>query len=72
MKEVPIRYCEYCGKELKTKTGKQIQRRKRFCSQKCHDTIKYSYASQNQKDFKEEHGLNKYSLRGTQKKVRTY
>lgn len=64
-----MRFCESCGKELKTKTGKKIQRRKRFCSQKCHDKVKYHYASKLQKEFKEEHGLNKYTLRGTQKKL---
>lgn len=69
MKEYTPRYCEYCGKELKNKTGKQIQRRKRFCSQKCHDKVKYSYSSIKAIKFKEEHGLNKYTLRGTQKKL---
>jgi hypothetical protein len=69
MKEYLIRYCEYCGKELITKTGKQIQRRKRFCSQKCHDTVKYSYACETQKKFKEEFGLNKYNLKGLLKKL---
>jgi predicted HNH restriction endonuclease len=69
MKEYIIRYCEHCGKELTTKTGKQIQRRKRFCSQKCHDTVRYSYACKTQKEFKEKSGLNKYTLRGIQKKL---
>jgi len=69
MGDSQIRYCEYCKKELKTKTGKKIQRRKRFCSQKCHDKVKYQYASETQKKFKEEYGLNKYTLRGLQKKL---
>lgn len=67
--EAPIRYCEYCGKELKTKTGKQIQRRKRFCSQQCHDKVKFSYACKAQKEFKEEFGLNKFALKGLYKKL---
>jgi len=69
MKDSQIKTCETCGKELKTKTGKRIQRRKRFCSQKCHDKVKYNYASEIQKTFKSKYGLNKYTLRGTQKKL---
>lgn len=63
------RFCEQCGKELKTKTGKKIQRRKRFCSQHCHDKIKYINSSKTQLEFKTKYGLNKYTLRGTQKKL---
>jgi len=64
-----IRYCETCNAELKTKTGKKIQRRKRFCSQKCHDVLKSYNSSQIQKDFKKEYGLNKYCLKGIYKKL---
>lgn len=63
------RYCEVCGDVLKTKTGKNIQRRKKFCSQKCHDVSKFNKSSEIQLEFKNEYGLNKYTLRGLQKKL---
>ena len=64
-----VRYCEFCGKELKTKSGKKIQKRKRFCSQKCHDTQKYENSSISVRQFKKDFGLNKYTLKGLTKKL---
>jgi ribosomal protein L24E len=65
-----IKNCEYCGKELKSKIGKRkFKRDKRFCNQKCHDKAKYINSSKQHKKFKDEYGLNKYTLRGIQKKL---
>jgi len=64
-----IRFCENCGLELKTPSGKKIQKRKQFCSQKCHDIVKYQKSSKAQREFKEEYGLNKYCFKGIERKI---
>lgn len=66
-----MQYCEYCFKELGTKSDKtkKFRRDKKFCSQKCHDASKYEKSSKNNKKFKDEHGLNLYTLKGVQKKL---
>lgn len=63
--------CEYCGDKLEPKSNKKkrFRRDKRFCSQKCHDKAKYNNHSKAHKKFKDEHGLNKYTLKGIEKKL---
>jgi hypothetical protein len=62
--------CEYCNALLVEKnTKRKFRRDKKFCSQKCHDKHKYENFSQTQKNFKDEHGLNLYTLKGIKKKL---
>jgi len=64
------RKCEYCGKKLEKKENKrQLRRDKKFCNQKCHDKFKYENSSKSHKKFKDEYGLNKYTLKGIKKKL---
>jgi hypothetical protein len=65
-----VKCCKSCGKPLENKEGKKKFRRdKEFCNQKCHDKHKYETASKQFKEFKDEFGLNKYTLLGIQKKL---
>lgn len=62
--------CEYCGLKLESKEGKKNFRRdKKFCDQKCHDANKYKKSSKNNKVFKDNYGLNLYTIKGIQKKL---
>jgi len=65
------KFCEYCNKKLEKKEGskKQFRRDRKFCNQKCHDAAKYENHSVAHKKFKDEYGLNKYTLKGIKKKL---
>jgi hypothetical protein len=68
--DASIKKCEYCQEELKNKDDKRkLRRDKKFCSQKCHDKSKYSKSSESKQKFKDEYGLNKYTLKGITKKL---
>jgi hypothetical protein len=62
--------CQYCGNILPdSKSGRKRRKDKLFCSQKCHDKDKYSRASKQVKKFKNDFGLNKYTIKGIEKKL---
>lgn len=62
--------CLYCNKEIgNTATNRRARKDKLFCSQKCHDKHKYEKSSKPHKQFKDEFGLNLYTLKGIEKKL---
>jgi hypothetical protein len=50
-------------------TNRKLRKDKLYCSQKCHDKVKYQNSSKQSQKFKDEFGLNKYTLKGIQKKL---
>lgn len=65
-----MKCCLYCNKPIVDAEDKRRFRKdKKFCNQKCHDAHKYKKASKAVTEFKEEHGLNKYTLKGLKKKL---
>ena len=69
-KEIPQLYCGHCNKEIPSHKNGRIRRSDtRFCSQKCHDKQKHINTTSSQKKFKEEHGLNLYTQKGTERKL---
>lgn len=63
--------CLSCRKELpvKPEKGKGSKKQRKFCNQKCHDAHKYLQQSVAVRKLKEETGLNKYTLKGLEKKL---
>lgn len=63
--------CLSCGKLIVNQEGKRKYRKdKKFCSQKCYDNFKISKLSKQARKFKDEHGLNKYTIRGIERKLK--
>lgn len=65
-----MKFCLYCGNEIpEFKVNKRFRRDKKYCNQKCHDKHKYEKESESVKEFRDSYGLNKYTLRGLEKKL---
>jgi len=65
-----MKCCLNCNEEIVDSENKRKFRKdKKFCSQKCHDKFKYKKQSKSFTEFKDEHGLNKYTLKGLEKKL---
>lgn len=65
-----MKECLYCGTPLVDIEGeRRFRKDKKFCNQKCHDKHKYKKASIPHKEFKDKFGLNKYTLKGIQRKL---
>jgi len=62
--------CLHCGMLFSAiNSNRKLRKDKVFCSQKCHDLHKYATASKQYQQFKNEFGLNKYTMKGIQKKL---
>lgn len=65
-----MKQCLYCNNLIIDPPNKRKFRKdKKFCNQQCHDLHKYKNQSKSFKKFKEEHGINKYTLKGVEKKL---
>lgn len=71
-----MKQCLYCGSPILDidnrceSSKKRFRKDKKYCNQKCHDAHKYEKASKAVREFKEEYGLNKYTLKGLEKKLK--
>ena len=62
--------CLYCNKPIIHIEGnRKFRKDKKFCNQKCHDNLKYQKSSVNAKIFKDDSGLNLYTIKGVEKKL---
>lgn len=70
-----MKSCLFCDKPIididnRCESSKRRFRKdKKFCNQKCHDALKYKNASKPHQDFKDESGLNLYTLKGIRRKL---
>lgn len=65
-----MKSCLYCGKEIVNLDSKRKFRKdKKYCDQVCHDKHKYQKASKQVKKYKDDFGLNKYTVKGLEKKL---
>ena len=65
-----INNCKHCGNPLlDSESGRKRRKDKLFCSQTCHDKDKYIRSSKQSKQFKDDYGLNKYTIKGIDKKL---
>jgi hypothetical protein len=65
-----MKSCLYCNTLIIDVADKRKFRLdKKFCNQKCHDKFKYENASKQAKGFKDDFGLNKYTMKGIEKKL---
>ena len=63
--------CKHCKNPLPdSKSGRKRRKDKLFCSQVCHDKDKYLRSSKQSKQFKDDYGLNKYTIKGIDKKLK--